>query len=181
MQENLLREWIAADPLRMRALRIASALSLPDWCIAAGFVRNLAWDRLHRFDAPTPLTDIDLIYFDPAQPGKQQERDIEAHLAGIDPDLPWSVRNQARMHERNDDPPYRSTLDAMSYWVELETAIGVKLDESGRIVIVSAFGLDSLFAKKITPNRKHRQPAEFSSRLTKKDWLRIWPELQVQA
>lgn len=179
MQQQLLREWIASDALRMRALRIAREFALPDWCIAAGFVRNLAWDKLHRFATPTPLSDIDLIYFDPEHTGKEHEREIEARLAEIDKDLPWSVRNQARMHARNGDQPYKSTMDAMSYWVELETAIGAKLDANGQIEIISPFGLDSLFAKKITPNRKHTRPAEFSSRLTKKNWLWIWPELKV--
>lgn len=179
MQEQRLREWIAADPLRMRALRIARELALPDWCIAAGFVRNLAWDKLHRFNTPTPLTDIDLLYFDPARSSREHDRALEARLAAIDRDLPWSVRNQARMHLRNEDAPYRSTLDAMTYWVELETAIGVRLDERGQIELVAPFGLDSLFAKKITPNRKRYKPAAFSERLAKKNWLWIWPELRV--
>ncbi|HJV82224.1 nucleotidyltransferase family protein [Noviherbaspirillum sp.] len=179
MQQQILREWIASDPLRMRALRIARDLALPDWCIAAGFVRNLAWDKLHRFEIPTPLTDIDLIYFDPERASKEHEREIEARLAAIDTELPWSVRNQARMHTRNGDQPYKSTMDAMRYWVELETAIGARLDADGRIEIISPFGLDSLFAKKITPNQKHYKPAEFSRRLSKKNWLWIWPELKV--
>lgn len=59
MQEDLIREWIADDPLRMRALQLAREQDLPDWCIAAGFVRNLGWDKLHGSETPTPLEDID--------------------------------------------------------------------------------------------------------------------------
>jgi hypothetical protein len=30
----------------MAALEAARGLALPGWCLAAGFVRNLVWDRL---------------------------------------------------------------------------------------------------------------------------------------
>jgi len=181
MHEDLIREWLAADPLRMRALHVARELDLPDWCIAAGFVRNLVWDRLHGYETATPLDDIDLVYFNPVQASREQDRRIEVQLAEAEGSLPWSVHNQARMHDRNGDAPYRSTLDAMSYWVEEETAVGARLDEHGRIEILSAFGLDGLFARQITPNRRKRNSAaEFSMRLMRKNWLWIWPELRVE-
>lgn len=182
MHEELICEWLTQDPMRMRALHLARELRLPDWCIAAGFVRNLVWDRLHGFDIPTPLDDIDLVYFDPQHLAREQDRQIEQTLAAVDPSLPWSVRNQARMHERNGDAPYQSTIDAMSYWVEQETAVGARLDSSGNIEIVSAFGLDGLLARRITPNRRKRNSAmEFSARLARKNWLWIWPDLRVDA
>lgn len=168
--------------MRMRALRLARALDLPDWCLAAGFVRNLVWDRLHGHTKPTPLDDIDLIYFDPAHPAREHDTAIESRLTAADDSLPWSVHNQARMHERNGDAPYRSTLDAMRYWVEEETAVGVRLDAQDHIEVLSAFGLEGLFGMRITPNRhKCNSAAEFSLRLTRKNWLWIWPDLRVQA
>ena len=177
--EQQLCEWIATDPRRMQALEIARELDLPDWCIAAGFVRNLAWDKLHGYTQPTPLSDIDLIYFDRADMTTKRERALEARLAAIDPALPWSVCNQARMHVRNGDVSYGSTLDAMRHWVELETAFGVTLETSGRLRIVSAFGLDTLFAKKVTHNAAYRPHGEFAARLVQKEWLQRWPELRV--
>jgi hypothetical protein len=165
----------------MRALEAAYALHLPDWCIAAGFVRNLIWDKLHGFAQTTPLNDIDLIYFDSHQSSRERDRQIEARLNVSDAGRCWSVKNQARMHLRNHDQPYRSTLDAMRYWIEIETAIGVKLDKEGRLAIVSPFGLDSLFDKKITPNMKRFKPADFSGRVSAKKWLEIWPELTINA
>ena len=182
MQENLIREWIAGDPFRMGALRIARTLDLPDWYIAAGFVRNLVWDKLHGFESPTPLEDIDLIYFDPARASREHDRALEAQLAAVDNSLPWSVHNQARMHERNGDRPYLSSLDAMGFWVEQETAVGVRLGCNDEIEVISAFGLDGLFEKRITPNRnKRNSAAAFSARLTRKNWLWIWPELRVES
>ncbi|MGL5397083.1 MAG: nucleotidyltransferase family protein, partial [Shewanella sp.] len=58
-----LRSWLSQDNERMRALELvlqcAQVHSMPQWCIAAGFVRNLVWDKLHGFDRQ-PLNDIDL-------------------------------------------------------------------------------------------------------------------------
>ncbi len=56
-------QWIEQDEMRMLALRTARQLTLNDWCLAAGFVRNLIWDRLHGFSHSSPLNDIDVIYF----------------------------------------------------------------------------------------------------------------------
>ncbi len=42
------------------------------------------------------------------------------------------------MHERNNDNPYGSTSDAMTYWVEVETAVGANLSAQGDIEIISA-------------------------------------------
>jgi hypothetical protein len=46
--ENLIKDWIKKDLERMGALQTASTLQLNDWCIAAGFVRNMVWDKLHK-------------------------------------------------------------------------------------------------------------------------------------
>lgn len=58
-----IEQWLANDEKRMQALRIAASYNLPDWWLAAGFVRNLVWDQLHGYAQPTPLNDLDLIYF----------------------------------------------------------------------------------------------------------------------
>ncbi|MDG1438925.1 MAG: nucleotidyltransferase family protein, partial [Emcibacteraceae bacterium] len=180
-QDNLLKviEWIEKDVYRMEALKVAATLSLPDWCLAGGFVRNMVWDQLHKINQPTPLNDIDLIYFDPDNIDPDNDVRFENHLREIC-DLPWSVKNQARMHIRNDDPPYTSTCDAMSYWVEVETAIGAKLSKSGNIEIITSFGLSTLFDKNITINQKRMKPDEFHARILSKNWLKIWPGLKVR-
>lgn len=138
--------WIMDDPMRREALEVASRFSLPDWCISVGFVRNMVWDKVHGYNDPTPLNDIDLIYFDPDF--KTSEHELEDKLKTIT-DLPWSVKNQARMHIRNDDEPYRSTSDAMSYWVEVEVAVGVRVNNS-QVEIIAPFGVESLFNNTIT-------------------------------
>lgn len=172
--------WLALDAPRMEALAIAADMGLPDWCLAAGFVRNLVWDRLHGFDHATPLNDLDLVYFDPEDASEARDLDIE-HALRQCRDLPWSVRNQARMHLRNGDRPYASTADAMSYWVEVETAVGARWSQTGAIALVAPFGLDALMAGTVTINAKRPKPADFRRRVASKRWLELWPQLIVDA
>lgn len=172
--------WLGEDPVRCRLLLVLAGLQLPDAWLAAGFVRNLVWDRLHGYREPTPLADLDVIYFDPVDCRPERDRGIEASLAARAPGWPWSVKNQARMHLRNDDRPYRDSLDAMAHWPEVETALAARLGAAGRLEVVSPFAQDGLFALHLTPNPLRPRPAAFRQRLATKGWLERWPRLQVQ-
>lgn len=170
--------WLEQDKMRMEALQIAQQVGLNDWCIGAGFVRNLIWDKLHGYEETTPLNDLDLIYFDPVNTSVEADECIEDELTSHST-LPWSIKNQARMHHRNSDAPYRSTSHAMSYWVELETAIGARLSSSGQVELVAPFGVDVLFRKHITMNPDRLKPIDFDWRINSKRWLQLWPDLTV--
>lgn len=165
------------DSARIALLNAASTLQLNDWCLAAGFVRNLVWDSLHSFTVPTALSDIDLIYFDPNDVSEQQEYNYEQQLRLLAP-VNWSVKNQARMHTRNADKPYLNSLDAMRYWPEVETAVGARL-VSDRIEIIAPFGLASLFAGEITLNPERPKPEVLQARIADKKWLIQWPQLKL--
>lgn len=198
--KHQLLEWIAQDCERVRALELAlqcaKVHSMPQWLLAAGFVRNLVWDRLHEFEL-SPLNDIDLIYFCPLDISPERDLAIETYLNQLAPELPWSVKNQARMHVRNQDMAYTSCVDAMSYWPELETAIGVSYQAvdtesddqtqtcvgmknhpaSYDIELVAPFGLNSLFALKLSANPK-RSLSVFEHRVATKGWLTRYPLLE---
>lgn len=178
--ETRIKDWIKSDPGRMQALEAVSTLDLNDWCIAAGFVRNLAWDRLHQKKILTPLNDIDVIYYDPVHPDEEIDRSLERRLSAM-VKFPWSVKNQARMHERNRDKAYTSTSDAMSYWVEMETAVGVWLSSRGEVEIIAPFGIAKLFGNSITINHKRKKTSAFHARIKQKNWLSKWPNLKISA
>lgn len=175
-----IESWLETDTERLGLLRILAELRLPDAWLAAGFVRNLVWDRLHGHATPTPLADLDVIYFDATDCRPERDRALEAELTLKAPGWPWSVKNQARMHRRNDDAPYASSLDAMRFWVEVETALAARLTETGQVEVVSPFAQDGLFALHLTLNPRRPRPAAFRQRLTTKGWLARWPRLQVQ-
>ena len=178
MLEDKLAHLLAKDPIRVQALQCVRSLDLPDCYIAAGFVRNLVWDHLHQKHNPTPLNDLDVVYLDLNELDEQAYLKYEAQLNTLMPELNWQVRNQANMHLRNGDEPYQSTLDAMSYWPEKETAVAARLNEKNQIECISAFGFESLFEGQITYNPK-RTLVLFQSRVESKNWLITWPQLRV--
>lgn len=65
MNEEKMIEVITEDKWMMNILKSAKSLDLPNWWICAGFVRSKIWDTLHHFSERTPISDIDVIYFDP--------------------------------------------------------------------------------------------------------------------
>ena len=83
------------------------------------------------------------------------------------------------MHLKNSDKPYTSTVDAMSYWPEKETAIGAMLNDNDSISVVSAFDLEELFKGNITYNPK-RSKDTFYNRVKSKHWLETWSNLKVK-
>ena len=178
--EEKIKNWIENDPNRMDALTLASTLDLNDWCIGAGFVRNLVWDKLHDYQSPTPLTDIDLIYFDRSDCSVQKDLALQNQLSMFS-GQPWSVKNQARMHVGNTDKPYLSCNHAMSYWPEIETAVGVLINDNGTIEIKSPFGIEKLFQYSITPNPNKGDLEVFNTRVRQKKWLQTWPKLTLMA
>ncbi len=172
---STIQELIKSDRQRMEVLRAVASLELPDGYVAAGFVRNLVWDQLHGF-ADTPLNDVDVIYYDVSE--KLVPEHIHHQLAKLLPDVNWEVKNQAIMHRRNGDKPYTSSTDAMTYWPEKETAIGVRLSECGELKISAPFGTRSLFAGYITFNPKCSKSV-FIERVKAKGWVQQWPQLRV--
>ncbi len=171
-------ELIKQDPIRVEALNCVSELGLPQCYIAAGFVRNLVWDALHDFKVFTPLNDVDVIYFDPAESNPNAYLAYESQLRDRMPQLSWQVRNQAKMHERNDDNPYKSSVDAMSYWPEKETAVTIRQSGPNQYECVAAFGFESLFSYWVTHNPK-RLRETFENRVNSKTWLVRWPSLRI--
>lgn len=175
--EALLR----ADPLRMACLWAARELALPDWALGAGFVRNLIWDHLHQKAEPTPLNDIDLIYMDPSDPEGVDEREHEAWLRIRLPDQRWEVRNQARMHVRQQVPPFASSLEALSHWVEVPTCIGVRLLANDEFEWLAPHGFGHNWSLRVSANPRCRQDSQvFVQRVQDKGWQSIWPDLEVE-
>lgn len=171
-------DWIQEDTLRMQGIKAVHSLNLPCGYLAAGFVRNLVWDRLHHKENTTPLNDVDVIYFNENETDEHAYLSYEAKLNALMPALNWQVRNQARMHTRNGDQPYQGILDAMSFWPEQETAVAIRLIEHNQFECISSFGFESLFTLKITPNPK-RNISVFHQRIQSKNWLSNWPQLSI--
>jgi hypothetical protein len=170
---------IAQDPVGMEQLRAVRSLGLPDWCIAAGFVRNRVWDHLHAIAPPRPPVDIDVLYFEASDLSKEREIEHERRLEALLPGAPWQVRNQARMHLWKGLPPHRDTADAMTYWLETVTAVGVRLEADDRLTVVAPLGTDDLLGLRCRPTAFGRvRRDEYEARIMAKRWRELWPKVR---
>jgi len=175
---SLVADIIAQDPVGMEQLRAVRTLGLPDWCIAAGFVRNRVWDHLHGIQPPRPPADIDVLYYDAGDLSKEPEARYEALLGELKPGLPWQVRNQARMHVWKGLPQHKSTADSMIYWLETVTAVGVRLEADGTLTVIAPLGVDDLVNLRCRPTAFGRtRRDEYENRVAGKRWRELWPRV----
>lgn len=177
MNEQDILNLIRDNRWMMNVLRAAREADLPDWMIGAGFVRNPVWDRLHGQEREHS-TDIDLIYFDPDDTDEDTEKRYEARLQkALTTD--WSVKNQARMHEKSRDAPYRNSEDALAHWVETATCVGVRLNRDGTLELIAPHGIEDLVNLVVRPGPLHASPEEAAERVKAKKWLERWPKLRL--
>jgi hypothetical protein len=173
---------MSSDPVRWRILGLVRSMGLPDCWVGAGFVRNAVWDHLHHRMSSPPAGDVDVLWFDPDRADPGEDARLEAKLLSLDASIEWSVRNQARMHARNGDAPYRSTTDAMRYWPETATAVAVRMTDRDHCEVAAPLGLDDLFGGVIRPtlhfvaDKRHIYEERFAA----KSWRARWPLLRVE-
>lgn len=173
-------DLIAADPWMMAILRSARQLELPDWWIGAGFVRSKVWDHLHGYTERTLIPDIDVIYFDPTDSDESIEKVYQEKLETILPDIGWSVKNMARMHLLNNEPPYHSAIDGLSHWVETPTCVAVKLDDNDQLQLAAPHGIEDLVNLVVRPSPGFsRDISIYRRRVAKKQWQQRWPKLKI--
>ena len=163
----------------MAMLRAVEALHLPDAWIGAGFVRNAVWDVLHRRTPDVEgLADIDVVYFDTIDISPERECAIEQTLGGG----AWSVRNQACMHLRNGDAPYRDTADAVAHWLETATAVAVRT-RKGVVELLAPYGVEDLLGLVVRPTpiaaARPEKMDQFRQRAQEKRWMERWPKLRL--
>ena len=177
---ELIRRLVFANPWRLAVLIAVRDLALPQGAVGAGFLRAAVWDHLHGFETPTPLDDIDVLYFDPLDPDGARESALEATLQAKMPGPKWSVKNQARMHLKNGDPPYRDLADAIAHWLETATCIAARLRADDELEIIAPWGFEDLLELRLRPTLSGRRRAEaFRKRLARKDWQGRWPRLAL--
>lgn len=182
MNSNLnqtLIEMIRCNAEMMDALRQVRKLDLPEGCISAGVIRNFVWDVKHGYEKRTPPNDVDVLYYDPANIKEATEKNYEQRLKKAAPPLPWSVKNEARMHLRNHDEPYLSVEDAMKHWAETATAVAVRLEINDTLIVTAPFGLEDLFGLVLREGPYVADENAFKRRCAQKKWLEIWPRLTV--
>lgn len=180
MQEKDILSLIEKDPWMMEILIAVREIDLPDWWIGAGFVRSKVWDFLHGYRARTLIPDIDVIYFDLKNATEDHEKEFEKMLKDKNPDVSWSVKNQARMHTLHNHAPYKNATEGLSHWVETATCIGVKLDKNNSFILAAPHGVDDLVNLILRPTENiPEELKKFKERVRSKKWLEKWPKLRI--
>jgi uncharacterized protein len=174
---------IQEDDWMMEILKAAESAGLPDWWICAGFVRSKIWDVLHGYRERTPLPDVDVIFFNEKDTGEAAEKEAEQLLGKRLPEIPWSVKNQARMAVRNGLPPYSSSLDAVSKFPETATALAVRL-EQGKLILGAPWGVKDAADGVVRPTGFFLETEErleiYRRRIKEKKWQLVWNRLYIQ-
>lgn len=158
-------------------------MNLPDGWIGAGFVRNAIWDDLHGRAPSAPKSDVDVIWHDPLCVDEAEDRKHEASLRAVEPGIAWSVKNQARMHDRNGDEPYISATEAMRYWPETATAVAVRRTGKDGCEVAAPLGLGDLMQLILKPTQRFAGEKRhiYDERVRSKEWVKTWPLLREEA
>ncbi|MFC7686552.1 nucleotidyltransferase family protein [Ureibacillus sp. GCM10028918] len=183
LNEKKILSIIREDPWMMEILQTAKTLDLPDWWICAGFVRSKIWDTLHGFSKRTPIPDVDVIYFDPSNLNELKEKQYEELLKSLYPNIPWSVKNEARMHIRNNSAPYKSATDAISKFPETATALGIKLDSYDTLLLTAPCGISDVVNMVVKPTpyilEDNERAAIYEKRISQKNWKATWEKIEI--
>lgn len=178
---------VETSPWVMKALATVASMHLASWCIGAGAVRNLVWDRLHGYTEPSPLTDVDVAYFDADDLNPKTEAKLQSELEARAPGIPWEVTNQAAVHlwfESYFGHPVQrlsSLQEAVATWPEYATSVGITLDAKSKIQIIAPWGLEDLFSIKIRRNPTRVSLQTFQQRTAQKQYSQRWPKVVVEA
>ncbi|GEM_PF-328931 len=180
-----LEEIVRSDPGLMDLLVRLREIGLPQWRLVAGCLYQTVWNVLTGRPRGTGIRDYDVIYFDPDDLSYEAEDRVIRRVAdttshGIGP---VEVRNQARVHlwfETRFLVPYRalsSADEALRRYASVVHAVGVRLDDDGRLDVLAPFGLDDLFGMVIRPNRALDNAESHTRKAIRAQ--AIWPEVTV--
>nr|WP_246628297.1 nucleotidyltransferase family protein [Paenibacillus oenotherae] len=163
----------------MEDLRLVRELQLPQCYIAAGYIRNYIWDELHGYQRRERHNDIDVVYYDASEQSKERDEGLEQALIQATGNGKWSVKNQARMHIKSGDRPYRSTADALSRWPETATAVGARLNGNDSLELCCPHGLIDLFGMVVRRSPLFMDTTYYIGRVKGKGWQEQWPLLTI--
>ena len=185
-QAEALRQIVRGSPLLLTVLERARDMRLRDWRIVSGAIYNTVWNVLTSKPPNTGIKDVDLFYWDDSDLSYAAEDAVIQRGAELFADLPVPVeiRNQARVHlwyEAHFGTPYaplKSSAEGVDRFASKTHAVSVRLEDDGALSLYAPFGLDDLFAFRITPNRllDNRNTHETKGARA----MAIWPEITVE-
>jgi uncharacterized protein len=184
-REEELRAILTGNNWFVSVLRLVRERVLPDWVVGAGVIRNLVWDHVHGHKTATPVRDVDVAFFDPADPSRERDAQIERELSELMPSVPWEVTNQAGVHlwyeQKFGYPiePLRSIEDAVARWPDTATSVAVRLREDDTLQVVAPVGLDDLLGMVVRRNPRQVTRDYCARRVREKRIPQRWPKVMI--
>ncbi|GGP11820.1 nucleotidyltransferase family protein [Oceanobacillus neutriphilus] len=179
--EDRLITILKEDSYILSILQTVEKLQLNDCWVAAGLIRNKVWDTL--YNCHTKINDIDVIYFNQTDLSRDTEKRLESKLEELMPEQPWSVKNQARMHVKNNNLSYISSFDGVSHFTEIPTAVAAQLHHQ-EIKIMAPYGLKDLFQGVVKPTPYYSKDTKlhpvYIERMRSKKWKTTWKNLIIE-
>jgi len=184
-QVEVLLAIVRGSPLLMASLEGARGMALPDWRIVSGAIYNTVWNVLTDRPLDTGIKDVDLFYWDDSDLSYEAEDVVIRRGAEVFAGLPVPVeiRNQARVHlwfEQHFGTPFaplRSSAEGVDRFASKPHAVAIRLEPDDTLSLYAPYGLDDLFAFRITPNRvlDNRVTHEAKAARAKA----VWPEITI--
>jgi hypothetical protein len=182
--ERRLILMVRSSSALMELLDVVRRLNLSSWCIGAGVIRSLVWDRLHGFTTPSHYDDVDVVYYDDVT-GPEHEAELLGRLLDLRPSVQWELANQALIHHwylnRHSQvvPPLRSLVEGVATWPEYATCVGVTLNSDDSIEVIAPHGLEDLFQLRVRHNPIRADAGMFMERVMSKQFAERWPMLSI--
>ena len=184
-EDDRLIEILTANDWFMSVLRAVRDVHAPNSAVAAGAIRNVVWDHLHRYGDPTPVKDVDVPFFDPDDLSPDRDRFFEDALRKLMPELPWDAKNQARVHLWYEDKfghpiePIRSLHDGVGRNPETANSVAVRLRDDETLEVIAPCGPDDLLNMVLRRNPRQASYEYFLQRLREKRIQEKWPKVTV--
>lgn len=167
----------------MRTLQGLRALDLPDSWLVSGAIYNQVWNHLTGRTEMYGVKDIDIFYFDSDTSYEAEDREIRRAASLFSPAPPVELRNQARVHlwfethfgqTRAPLPDSRTAIDQFASRTH---CVGLRLEGDGSLTLHAPYGLDDIFAFRVTPNTCLPNRATHEAKAARQK--AHWPELAV--
>lgn len=188
--ENQVLALIKANTRLMQQLHTVATLSqqgpewdisLPNWAIGGGSIRNCVWNAISGLRVPP--NDVDVVYFETQNTTRSRDKVIEATLLARDPDTNWAVMNQSRAHEwikrvnGVETAPFSSLDEAVATWVETATSVAITLDPENQLCLIAPYGVGDLLNGVLRRAPVFPGPDSIYEKRCQR-FLRAWPFLQ---
>lgn len=168
---------LLSSPAKMSVLSTVRDVLGEDVWVTGGFLRETVWDAQHGFTIPSPLDDLDVVFFDKQQIDQERDKEMAQALHKKSPNVRWSVKNEARMHVASEEEPYISLLDAVSRFPETASALAARVDSDNVLHLIAPHGVDDLFDLVLRPTTTAKM-SRVEERIAVKQWEQKWPKLR---